>query len=66
MADIELLQYNLDIHYCPIYSPMNTNYSEFVEYQRTIGQVEPEPEPEPNEPENPSGGGKVSDNEAPI
>ena len=29
---------------------------------RTIGQVEPEP----NEPENPNGGGQVTDNEDPA
>ena len=36
------------------------------QYLRTMGQVEPEPEPEPNEPENPSGGGQVTDNEDPA
>jgi hypothetical protein len=45
---------------------MNTKYSEIDQYLRTMGQVEPEPEPEPNEPENPSGGGQVTDNEDPA
>jgi hypothetical protein len=31
-----------------------------------MGQVEPEPELEPNEPENPGGGGQVTDNEDPA
>ena len=56
------MQYNLDIHYCHIKS-MNPNNSEMDQYLRTMGQVEPEPEPEPNEPENPSGGEQVTDNE---
>ena len=41
---------------------MNPNYTEIDQCLRTIGQVEPEPEPEPNEPENPGGGEKVTDN----
>ena len=48
---------------------MNPNNSEMDQYIRTMGQVEPEPEPEPeepNEPENPSGGEQVSDNEDPA
>ena len=35
--------------------------SEFDQFLRTMGQVEPEPEPEPNEPESPNGGGEVTD-----
>jgi hypothetical protein len=44
---------------------MNLNNSEMDQYLRTMGQVEPEPEPEPepNEPENPSGGEQITDNE---
>jgi hypothetical protein len=41
---------------------MNPNYTEIDQYLRTIGQVEPEP----NEPENPGGGEKVTDNEDPV
>jgi hypothetical protein len=43
---------------------MNTNYSELDQYRRTIGQVEPELGP--TEPENPSGGDPVTDNEDPA
>jgi hypothetical protein len=45
---------------------MNPNYSEMDQYLRTMGQVEPEPETEPNEPEKPSGGEQVTDNEDPC
>ena len=45
---------------------MNPSNSELDEHYRTLGQVEPEPEPEPNEPENPSGGEQVTDNEDPA
>ena len=45
---------------------MNPNNNELDEYRRTMGQVEPEPEPEPNEPESPSGGEQVTDNEDPA
>ena len=62
---LNLVSYNLDIHYCHIKS-MNPNNSEMDQYLRTIGQVEPEPEPEPNEPENPGGGEQVTDNEDPA
>ena len=44
---------------------MNPNNSEMDQHRKTIGQVEP-PEPEPNEPENPSGGEQVTDNEDPA
>ena len=43
---------------------MNPYNNELDEYRRTMGQVEPEPEP--NEPENPSGGEQVTDNEDPA
>ena len=62
---LDLVSYNLDIHYCRT-KKMNPNYSEIDQHLRTIGQVEPEPEPEPNEPENPSGGEQVTDNEDPA
>ena len=38
---------------------MNSNNVEVDQYLRTIGQVEPEPE-------NPGGGGQVTDNEDPA
>jgi hypothetical protein len=44
---------------------MIPNNSEMDEYL-TMGQVEPEPETEPNEPEKPSGGEQVTDNEDPA
>ena len=45
---------------------MNPYSIESDQYRRTMGQVQPEPEPEPNEPENPSGGEQVTDNEDPA
>ena len=45
---------------------MNPNCSEIDQYLRSIRQVEPEQEPEPNEPEKPSGGEQVTDNEGPA
>jgi hypothetical protein len=62
---LNVVPYNLDIHYCHIKS-MNPDNSETDQYLRTMCQLQPEPEPEPNEPENHSGGEQVTDNEEPA
>ncbi len=41
---------------------MNPKNNE-LDQHLSFGQVEQTPEPEPKEPENPSGGGQVTDNE---